>query len=1227
MSDSTNQFNTSLVGTFFDSLPGYRLSHTHFRIGSKYHSDTFVHAKGLFQNSFYTSRIGLDLSKRIKDICDSKHKKIVTLVSYERYSELLLGMIRNFLNTMDPKLSVHLCVMADKDGVMCPISYLDNKAKDYIVIVPLISTGSTTERLKKGYCDNILKEHADPLAVFNIFHLCPREHREDVETPLYWIDVSWERPDKCNRCFKDVETFPIKDANELENSEKEIPHPIPVETLPLMEADKSNLNPIAIFGLPKTKTAYHIGDKNRHNSISAGQRKNTSVYGCHFKDADFEGTLDDHYRSFSDDYRSYSHDPEKFIANNEKAIKEWLVSLKNELNIQATDKVIVLSPCHEMTNLAFVNMVNDLLFGSAATMICLEPEKEYPENFKREILHFLDPKTDGNRKLYYVDDDLVSGKSFFSIYDIFRYATDYREEVALSGAILLMNKASASTNIRVARAAGTIQSFVAVNLPPSYDVSEMAPSERLIKHFESMTTRCLYYRSERGFANKVKRMREFDESKSNKEEEKRQLQAFLSSHTLYEVIDKEIVEAELKDYTFDKLLQACKRWNPRIEDRYTLLKVLTKNSFTMYLPLRNKVYEWCADELNDLCKRIVKDDYSMNAEAFDRLLLLIRRSMVIGNYLIITKGFFAFLSSILNRFDDSGHLYSITEKDVFDNEFTKEIEIPDDIIRKLFRFYTELVLNNGACAVKIKQNLQDCTFTKSFAIQFKDALLDETFIVVDDFYKYIRSLDFPWQMAFNKNKLKSRDAYGHDVFKWIKNNSLIDDTRFIIANKVVGIAEETSESAGKISGIEKRFTEYLMIKSLFESDKNHSEQSELEDRTNKILDRIKNLISVDGKVGVFMVIKDILNHYRLVFDSDTQGFEVLFNHFETDSVNDFLNDCYKPLEEDENLILEINRGSGRTSTGMMDILGCENLVVYRIGSVQKGTISGIIGFYQPMPVSSLDATGRGYMLLLRRDFLDFIDRHHNNEEFIKWAIAEDRQRFAHLSGHGQDMMKSLKDQDKPLFASIVVIQQKLQGIFANSFSIENDYRKCLDEVFTLTRINHENIVALQDFIERATQSVYDGKAGDVVEFSESPTYEGVTIVGNGSISFDLGLLKFICLELIINAKKNRYFVSKSEFDASFNNNSFKNTIGAKLSFNSTGLIISVTGTGPKVPERIKESINRSNGTKKGISGLELIIRLIKQYNQSNRLSFEDERDPRLDDAYRNTINVHILKDE
>ena len=121
MSDSTNQFNTSLVGTFFDSLPGYRLSHTHFRIGSKYHSDTFVHAKGLFQNSFYTSRIGLDLSKRIKDICDSKHKKIVTLVSYERYSELLLGMIRNFLNTMDPKLSVHLCVMADKDGVMCPI--------------------------------------------------------------------------------------------------------------------------------------------------------------------------------------------------------------------------------------------------------------------------------------------------------------------------------------------------------------------------------------------------------------------------------------------------------------------------------------------------------------------------------------------------------------------------------------------------------------------------------------------------------------------------------------------------------------------------------------------------------------------------------------------------------------------------------------------------------------------------------------------------------------------------------------------------------------------------------------------------------------------------------------------------------------------------------------------------------------------------------------------------
>lgn len=1207
------QLKIELADSYFESLPGYRLSDIHFKIGSKYHSNTFIHAKGLFQNSFYTSRIGLDLAMKINEICRNNNKNKITLVSYERYSELLLGMIRNFLGTMkeegEDDLSVHLCVMVDKEGEMRPISYLEEKVEDYFIIVPIVSTGSTTERLKKGYCDEVLGYQVPPLAVYHIFHLCPEKRRKNSVEPLYWIDVDWERPDVCKRCF----------VHEMR--------------LPLMEADKSNLNPIAVFGLPRVKRVNFIDDPNHNESIADGGRTAISVYGRPFEDAVFNGTLEYHYRNYSEDYRSYSHDPDIFIRNNLEEVKKWLVRLKGELHILPTDKVIVLSPCHEMTNLTFVNMVNDLVFGSAATMICLEPEKEFPENFAREILHFLDSKTDGVRKIIYVDDDLVSGKSFFSIYDMFRHATGFSDKIVMSGAIFLMNKASASTNLRVARAAKSVQSFVAVNLPQLYAVSEMAPSERIIKHFEAMKKRCLYYRAEQGFVEKINRMSKYDDSKSNENDEKRQLQAFLSTHVLYEAFDKKIAENQLEDLTFGALFDICKKMNPHINDRYTLLKVLTKNSFTMYFRLRQRVFDWCGEELDRLCGFMTDPNYRIDKEDLDRLFLLIRRSMVIGNYKIVTKEFLTFLAGILNSFDESGQHFLLPGTTVFGDDSPTSFPVSSDKIRKLFRFYTELILNNGACAVEIRKNLKEVSFERRFAIQFRDALLDETFVVVDDLYNYItKALGFSWKEAFKKGDLVGVSEYEKRVLKWMKKNDLFEDTRFKVANIVVGIAdtENNADPAGEgviITGIKDRFAEYLMIKSLMESELSNKGESHLQDKTRVICDHLKRLVSKNGNVGIFFVIKDILGQYRLIFDYDAQGYEVLFNHFESDPVIAFLNHCFRPLSEDDNMVLEFSSVSKGAFSDMIDILSAEKMVVYRVGSVDKGIISGIIVFYVPDSESiseyPLDAEGRGYMLLLRRDLFDFIDRHHSNEEFIKWTLAEERHRYVYLSGHGKEMMKNLKDIDKTNFAPIVAIQDRLQRIFSDGFTDDSGIIKSLNGIFNQEDFDNKTAKQLIDYVATIMNSIYEGKAGNVVEFSESPIYVKPIIEGTGKISFDVDLLKFICFELIVNAKKNRFFIVPGIFEEVYGPGSFKNSIAFKLSFSDAGLVISVTGTGPKVPQKIQDRINKCVQIKRGISGLDLIIKLIKQYNKKNELSFSDQKEGKHEGVYYNTMNVHL----
>ena len=267
---------------------------------------------------------------------------------------------------------------------------------------------------------------------------------------------------------------------------------------------------------------------------------------------------------------------------------------------------------------------------------------------------------------------------------------------------------------------------------------------------------------------------------------------------------------------------------------------------------------------------------------------------------------------------------------------------------------------------------------------------------------------------------------------------------------------------------------------------------------------------------------------------------------------------------------------------------------------------------------------RRFMLLLRRDILRFIDFHHRSEEFIQSVLAEERRKFAYLTGHGRDVMLRLSWKDD-IFKTILVDMERLQRIFAGSESKSTSILELLNQYFEPKRIGHEDSSSLVRDLEEMMKKIYDS---DIVEISEKANYLVTKVEGEGSISFSERLLKYICFELLVNAKKNRFQKSKSAYSKVYYKEEspfVNNDIGIALSFNTNSLFLSVSGTGPKVDPKVEMKIKKNTQIKErgDISGLDLIINLIKKFNSENQIDIKSVATGKKD-VMLNTVQVHLL---
>lgn len=433
---------------------GYKISNTHFRLGSKIHISDFYYAKKLFQNSFFTTPLAFSIAQ---DIFETHIKKLhninevansFTLVGYEEYSSFLVSSIRNFLEKFIvdffSKIDIqkkdliikinHLII--DKDGnISIDSSKLQQKV---LLIIPIASTFKTALKIE-DQLNEIIQNYKKNLEVVSVISnsqiIVWVGHRDEnklifenyfdnngnvIKNELkqnIYENHDWVKIDKINKLVK-LKRYNVRDIKDNERTQKylvpvyttwhesdacKLCYPINAnEEKCLIETGKASITPQVIFGFPKTK---------QYNSIL----KNTANLQLSLDGALLYGYLSKR----ANNYLFYTRTG-KVVEKNETVIERWIEEIKTQTkDYFYNQKVVIVTP-NTGSKSKFLDLINEHLFEYAANCITISLKEDYIEN--AETLY-----SDGifNADIVvYVDDVLSTIKSFLEVNYIIKYIRD-----------------------------------------------------------------------------------------------------------------------------------------------------------------------------------------------------------------------------------------------------------------------------------------------------------------------------------------------------------------------------------------------------------------------------------------------------------------------------------------------------------------------------------------------------------------------------------------------------------------------------------------------------------------------------------------------------------------------------------------------------------------------------------------------------------------------------------
>lgn len=458
--------NTQLEDKHNDSTNnrGYKISNTHFKLGSKIHISDFYYAKKLFQNSFFTTPLAYSISQCIiesylkrEDILDDSVNSF-TLVGYEDYSSFLVSSVRNFLvrfNTEKPKIEINHLII--KDG---SISTNNRKLfKKVVIIVPIASTFNTALKIEDQLNEIIYKsalhnEHTDNSEIKNYIYgdsfspeievIQPTQNviwvgHRDKDTNIFenyfnangeLINESqniygkhdWKTIDKHKKVIT-LERYNApkkRDIISSNNRERQQKYFIPVYTswfeandctlcYPekaldekcLIETGKASITPQIIFGFPRTKSAFSVLKDLKDQQLL---HEGSLLFG--------------HLLKRNRRYLFYTR-TEKLVEDNINAIITWIAKIKASYEVFRNRKVVIVTP-NTGAKSRFLDLINEHLFEYTANCIIINLKEDYIEN--AETLY-----SDGIYSadlVIYVDDVLSTINSFLEVNYIVKYIRD-----------------------------------------------------------------------------------------------------------------------------------------------------------------------------------------------------------------------------------------------------------------------------------------------------------------------------------------------------------------------------------------------------------------------------------------------------------------------------------------------------------------------------------------------------------------------------------------------------------------------------------------------------------------------------------------------------------------------------------------------------------------------------------------------------------------------------------
>ncbi len=623
-----------------------------------------------------------------------------------------------------------------------------------------------------------------------------------------------------------------------------------------------------------------------------------------------------------------------------------------------------------------------------------------------------------------------------------------------------------------------------------------------------------------------------------------------------------------------------------------------------------------------------KNNGVFNYEQFRELKFLIRRSVFLENYKIIQKDFLELLFNQVSKFlkketkDDN-------KNDLF-GEYKKQLK---SFSLFLVVNYKELIQKNKWVGVKLLNNFKEITLntTTNELYQFTRMINIELFSLFNDFYNILHN-DKNWKNIYKKSEGIEYDTDKIKTFLTLTNNNFDKRNDFQLIQHIYKSYINSNQQFKK----NQQFLNFLWIKQFIRTDADkHLNDYNVKSRTNAILEKIKKLFI--NEIGLFFIVNDGKNKPHLIYDKNENNipqiydldnkklFPITLKFLEGEKIENqtkHIKNAYKTIQE-----FEINNiGKWTDIYTNVSLNGDKyllqgNVMLLRIIDKQFNPL-GILGVYSSNVEFKKDNFGKNLLISLLGDVGDYIIKHYRNDEFSDLREAETVKRFAYLAGHGRQMMQNLASHSNSnnslSIKQIVATMEKLQYLYATKWY--NFKEKEFIDLFPIESIEVSKLVReMKDLAKKIFESKYvENKIEFEIEEVETP---------KNNFNFNENIIKFLYFELIINAKKNRFhFISKND-DSKLDRKN-KNSFKIDFEINNDEMVILVSGTGSKIPERIKDKINSQKQIKENseISGLYLISKVIQKFNNDNCIQIKSERHHSHTEEYplyMNTVSITI----